>query len=93
MTSYRTFSELNLKNHQYKKLAVVSAILLLAVITILVLELIGIRNSSLHMSTSPLSGCSMKRDATGRDTDCPLGDRICGHSTSNEAPVCPSGLP
>ena len=50
MTSYRTFSELNLKNHRYKKLAVASAILLLAVMTILVTELIGIRNSSLHMS-------------------------------------------
>lgn len=50
MASYRTFSELNLKNHRYKKLAVASAILLLAVMTILVTELIGIRNSSLHMS-------------------------------------------
>ncbi len=44
MSAHKTFSELNLKNHQYKKLALASAILFLAVMAILVLELSGIKN-------------------------------------------------
>jgi hypothetical protein len=40
----KTFSELSLKNHQYKKLALASAILFLAVVAILVLELIGAKH-------------------------------------------------
>lgn len=44
MSAHKTFSELNLKNHQYKKLALASALLFLAVIVILVLELIGTKH-------------------------------------------------
>ena len=39
----RDFSELSLRSNQYKKLAVVSAILFIAIITILILELVGIK--------------------------------------------------
>ena len=41
---HKSFSELSLKNHQYKKLALASAILFVAVIAILVLELIGAKH-------------------------------------------------
>lgn len=44
MPAHRTFSELNLKNNQYKKLAVVSAVLLLVVLAILFFELVGIKH-------------------------------------------------
>ena len=44
MSAHKTFSELSLKNHQYEKLALASAILFLAVIAILVLELIGTKH-------------------------------------------------
>ena len=41
MSAHKSFSELSLKNHQFKNLALASAILLVAVIAMLVLELIG----------------------------------------------------
>ena len=44
MSAHRTFNELNLKNNQYKKLAVVSAVLLLVVLAILFFELRGIKH-------------------------------------------------
>ncbi len=44
MPAHKTFNELSLKNSQYKKLALASAVLFLTVMAILILELSGIRN-------------------------------------------------
>ncbi len=43
MTPHANFSDLKLKDNQFKKLALASAILLVTVLAILILELPGIR--------------------------------------------------
>jgi hypothetical protein len=43
MFHQKTFHDVEQKDGQFKKLAIVSAIIFLAVITILILEIVGIR--------------------------------------------------